>query len=192
MSSADRKEKKSHLWARHPQDWYVEPEWCSERLFEVEPFSGRIWDPACGLGRVLMGAEKAGHEVFGSDIARRSDYCDLHLQFERIDRPYGRNIASNPPFGMAEDFLRLALIYADGKVALLLPLTWLSGKQRSRMLETTPLRRVYVLAPRPSMPPGPVVVAGEKPGGGTKDFAWFIWEKGFHGAPEISFLRRED
>jgi hypothetical protein len=45
------RKRKSHLRDRDPNDFYVEPEWCSMRLFEVERFEGRTIDPACGLGR---------------------------------------------------------------------------------------------------------------------------------------------
>jgi len=33
-------------------------------------------------------------------------------------------------------------------------------------LQGTPLRRISLLTPRPSMPPGHIIAAGSKPGGG--------------------------
>lgn len=30
--------RNSHVFARDPHDWYLEPRWCSERLFDVEEF----------------------------------------------------------------------------------------------------------------------------------------------------------
>jgi hypothetical protein len=47
---------------------------------------------------------------------------------------------------------------------MLLPATWLQGDKRSRWLETTALARVLFITPRPSMPPGAAVMAGQKPG----------------------------
>jgi hypothetical protein len=44
----------AHIWARNSHDWYVEPTWCSERLFQVEPFVGAIWEPACGPLEVFI------------------------------------------------------------------------------------------------------------------------------------------
>ena len=38
------------------------------------------------------------------------------------------------------------------------------------------------------MPPGKVIEAGVKAGNGTKDFAWFVWKKGYGGEPEIKFM----
>jgi hypothetical protein len=43
-----------------------------------------------------------------------------------------------------------------------------------------PLYREYRVGPRPSMPPGRVIVAGEKPGTETSEFSWFVWLKGEH------------
>lgn len=175
--------KESHLWDRHPDDWYVEPLWCSVRLFEEEKFDGSIWDPACGLGRILQAAKQAGYGVIGTDKVKRSDDCDEEICFDDVYLPPARNIVSNPPFGIAEAFLKKALQSTDGKIAFLLPLSWMTGKARTQMIEQTPLYRIYVL--------GPVIEAGEKPGGGTKDFAWFVWLQGYKGDPQIKFLRRD-
>jgi len=171
------RKRESHLWRRDPLDWYVEPEWCSERLFEMEKFEGPIWDPAAGTGRIAHSAEKAGYKAHATDIDSRT-YAPHVLQLDfwsMPDRAYPINIVSNPPFSLAEKFAQIALRVAQRKVVLLLPANWVQGDKRSRWLETTPLRRVLFLTPRPSMPPGAVVVSGGKPGNGTTDYAWFIW-----------------
>lgn len=186
------RKRDSHLWTRDPNDWYIEPEWCSERLFEMESFDGSICDPCAGIGRIVASALVAGLAAYGSDIKPRSELVAGPFDFmaysaERMSAP---NIVSNPPFSRAEEFTKLALQVARSKVALLLPANWVQGDKRSRWLETTPLRRVLFLTPRPSMPPGAVVVSGEKPGNGTTDYAWFIWEHGYAGKPEIGWCRR--
>jgi hypothetical protein len=127
--------------------------------------------------------------VLASDIADRG--CGAKLaDFMATQWLAADNIVSNPPFGIAEAFVKHALDVTNRKVAMLLPSIWVQGDERSRWLETTPLRRIYFITPRPSMPPGPVIVAGEKPGNGTKDFAWFVWERGYEGRPEVRWLRR--
>lgn len=45
---------------------------------------------------------------------------------------------------------------------------------------------------RPSMPPGPVIQAGVAPGGGTKDFAFYVWRIGHQGPPIVGWLRKGD
>ena len=195
------RQTQSKLWARAENDWYVEPSWCDERLFAVETFEGSIYDPACGMGRIVLAARAAGLDAHGSDIVSRSDVCEREADFLDWRWPMGarvENIISNPPFALCDDrrarthpFVDLALKRANRKVALLLPSNWVQGASRSRWLATTPLRRVLFLTPRPSMPPGQVIAAGGKPGNGTTDYAWFIWLKGFDGRPELGWLHRD-
>ena len=199
------KAKKSHLWARHPDDWYCEDQWISERLFASGAFADcrTILDPACGMGRIVDAAARAGYQAAGSDIVPRwrehgrlgvylvADF--LHCSWSEITRPNWKRpdaIVSNPPFKHAEAFVRLALNRARYTVAMILPTTWRCGDERSRWLETTPLAEVLDITPRPSMPPGPVILAGEKPGGGTKDFSVFIWRKGHEGRHVGGWLRK--
>jgi hypothetical protein len=195
MTSARKKlrgplrKKKSHLWDRHPQDFYVEPRWCSARLFAVERFDGLICDPACGTGRIIKSALDAGYPTCSSDLVARSQFCPEPLDF-LATRDSMTNIVSNPPFGIAEKFVAHALRLAERKVAMLLPAAWVQGDRRSRWLESTPLRCVYFIAPRPSMPPGPAILAGQKPGNGTTDYAWFVWSQGYEDEPKIKWLRR--
>lgn len=183
----------AHLWARHPDDWYVEESWVDRRLFEDEPFEGSISDPACGLGRIVEAARAAGYnDIRGEDKVRRSMFCDRVVDFLSDEPPDQRpdNICCNPPFGSAREFVIRARKIARRKVAMILPLSWISGDRRSRWLERTCPRRVLIITPRPSMPPGPVILAGLKARGGRTDFAWYIWEKNYVGEPSFGWLRR--
>lgn len=181
--------KNAHLWARHPEDWYVEPFWVSQRLFEVESFVGGIIDPSCGSGRIVYAAANFGYSAFGADIVSRSGACSHVADFRMCK--HAHNIVSNPPFGVADEFARHMLQISEHKVALLLPTKWMNSAKRGAWLETTPLATVWLLAPRPSMPPGPVIEAGEKPGNGTVDYCWMVWDKTHTGAPVIRWLRRD-
>lgn len=198
------RKRESHLWTRDKADWYVEPDWCSARLFEQERFEGIVVDPACGGGNIVRSARGAGLLSIGSDIVRRSQYCTAEADF--LDPAWARivgvagveNIVSNPPFGLCDDrrskthpFVERAIAVATRKVALLLPANWVQGAQRSKWLDQSPLRKVLFIVPRPSMPPGTALAAGMKPGNGTTDYAWFIWLRGYDGAPEIGWLRRD-
>jgi hypothetical protein len=59
LNAGIEKQRNSHIWKRHADDRYVEPEWCTTALFGVEGFGGLIWDPACGIGSVLKAARAA-------------------------------------------------------------------------------------------------------------------------------------
>jgi hypothetical protein len=185
------RKRESSLWAREANDWYCEPEWCSLRLFQEEKFIGSIYDPAAGRGTIVISAVKNGLLGIGSDLVDRGWDSTL-TPHDFLESEHKRdNIVCNPPFGIAEKFLARALDLARGKVAFLLPANWVQGDKRSRMLATTPLRRVWFITPRPSMPPGHVLEAGGKPGNGTTDYAWFVWLQGYDGAPEVRCLRRD-
>ena len=185
ISESVKRERKSHVWARSDDDWYVEPEWVSERLFQAEPFEGDVWDPCCGTGRIVQAACAAGHRSYGSDIARRAPAYGV-LDFFRLKTPRD-NVVCNPPFDIARQFAEHAVRLARGKVAIVFPTARLNA---ARWLQDMPLRRVWLLTPRPSMPPGSVIMAGEKPGGGKMDFCWLVFGPGT-GAPEIRWLHRD-
>ena len=181
----------AHIWAKDKLGFYIEPQWCSERLFAVEKFAGNIWDPACGLGRIIEAARAAGHTTCATDIVDRGykHFYDC-VDFLRCDRPRANNIICNPPFNICDQFVRHALILTNGtgKVAMI----WLTRRlNAARWLANTPLARIYLLTPRPSMPPGEVILRGEKPGGGTQDFCWLVFSHRHKGPPTVQWLYRD-
>lgn len=191
--AAGRRQKQAHVWDREEHDHYVEPVWCTERLLEREPFSGTIWDPCCGFGHVLQACDKMSLDTVGTDIVRRSEWCSEVRNFldntARAD-----NIICNPPFKHCNTppypWVTKAIWTVRNKAALLLPLSWMTGSKRGEWLQTQPLYRVWIITPRPSMPPGRVLAAGEAAGNGTKDFAWFVFLNGYDGSPKIGWLKK--
>ena len=62
----------------------------------------------------------------------------------------------------------------------------------ARWLQDTPLRRIWLLTPRPSMPPGRMLMSGKNPSGGKTDYCWLVWQQGwFYNRAEIGWLHRE-
>lgn len=183
------KQLKAHVWDRETNEHYVEPEWCSKRLFEEEVFQDNIWDPCCGFGRIVISAKKAGLDAGGSDLIDRGwDSTLTPHDFLSSSLIFAPNIVCNPPFNIASHFALHALHLAHRKVAMIFPTARLNA---AHWLQGTPLVRIWLMTPRPSMPPGHTITAGLKPGGGKMDYAWLVWEKGFVGTPEIKWLRRE-
>jgi hypothetical protein len=185
--------RNSHIWERDANDWYVEPRWCSIRLFEEEKFHGEIYDPNCGWGRVLRSAKDAGYAVRASDIVIRPsgdaeiDAIKYQADFRDCVNP-ADNIVSNPAFRALPNFTQLALKLARRKVAVIFPVARLNA---ATWLMDAPLRRVWLVSPRPPMPPGSYLEAGHKPGGGRVDFCWLIFEHGYSGEAETRWLRRD-
>lgn len=177
----------SHIWQREQHEHYVEPEWCSKRLFEAERFEEAIWDPACGFGRIPDAAKAAGYKAIATDIEPRGYQMDYTCNFFASDE-HCFNIVSNPPFDKFERFATHALSLASNKVAMI----WLVRTlPAARWLRQTPLARILLLTPRPSMPPGHTILAGEKPAGGKQDFCWLIWDKAHTGPATIGWLHRD-
>jgi hypothetical protein len=185
------KARASHVWNRHEDDWYVEPSWVSERLFDVEVFTGTLWDPAVGMGRILAAAWQRGLPVqtIGTDIVDR-EYHGRYLDFlsTDVEGMTADNIVTNPPFNLAKPFVLRALELARHKVATIFPTARLNA---ARWLEGLPLARVWLLTPRPSMPPGRLVLAGEKPQGGKTDFCWLVFDRKQVGGVTLRWLHRD-
>jgi hypothetical protein len=184
--------RNSHIWERDANDFYVEPQWCSIRLYEEEEFQGEVWDPCCGWGRIVRSAIDAGYAVRASDIVIRPsgdaavDKLKFRVDFRDCAGP-AVNIVCNPPYRVLPTFTQLALKQARRKVAVIFPVARLNA---AGWLANAPLRRIWLMSPRPPMPPGWYLEAGHKPVGGRVDFCWLIFEHGYCGEAEVRWLRR--
>lgn len=183
-----RRPENSHIWQREEHEHYVEPEWCSKRLFEVESFTGPIFDPCCGFGHILKSARAADMDTWAADVVNRG-YPGTKVEDFFTTQNNPADIVSNPPFDLFKPFALRALEVCYEKVALI----WLVRTlPAARWLQQTPLARILLLTPRPSMPPGHTITAGEKPGGGKQDFCWLIWDKAHSGPASIGWLHRDE
>jgi hypothetical protein len=187
LPAKGKRPRRSHIFDRDDHDFYVEPAWCSERLFAVEPFVGLIWDPAAGSGTIPRAARAAGLSNFASDIANhgcgpRQDFLIASAPAEAFD------VVTNPPFRLARAFIERAVALGARKTAVIFPTARLNA---ARWLEPLPLAKIYLLTPRPSMPPGEVIARGERPGGGRMDFAWLVFNHSHSGPPELRWLHRD-
>lgn len=189
----NRRERASYIWHRDQHEHYVEPGWTSRRLFDVERFDGPICDPCCGFGNVLDSAAAAGHPTVGYDVVDRgSRHFDAPRDFLTTSSPRA-NIITNPPFDRFDAFALHALALAERKVAMICPTRRLNAA--GKWLAKTPLYRIWMLTPRPSMPPGTeyarLQAFGKEASGGTVDYCWLVWLRGFEGKPTIEWLHRD-
>lgn len=180
----------AHAFQRDRHEHYVEPHWCDDRLFAIETFETSVWDPACGFGRIPEAANRAGLIGLGTDVVNRG-WHGQRTQFDFLQSvaPLSENIVCNPPFNIAGAFIRHA-VEMEGvkKVAMIFPTARLNA---AKWIEELPLARVWLMTPRPSMPPGHMIAGGEKPSGGKVDFCWIIFTKGRVGPADIRWLRRD-
>jgi hypothetical protein len=190
----------AHIFAKEPNGHYVEPAWCSRRLLQAAftPIKGHvIVDPACGWGTILYQARELGFAAMGSDLVDRLGDNGRKFHFRKCDflngytaPTQGRlSIICNPPFDHVEEFCRQACKIATDKVAMICLLRRLPA---AHWLAELPLSRIYFLTPRPSMPPGEWIAAGNKPGGGSQDFCWLVFDlRPLHEPVSAHWLHRD-
>lgn len=171
-------------------DYYATDPEAVQKLLTVESFNHYIWEPACGgchISKVLI---DEGFDVISTDIADRgsehqSGVADF-LKSESISL-ISRDIITNPPYKYAAEFVEHSLdISSDSvKVAMLLKLTFLEGSKRKKLFDKYPPMRIYVFRNRIDCWKN-----GEKPEKPSRAvcYAWFVWEKGFKGSPQILWI----
>jgi hypothetical protein len=175
--------------AERGADLYETPACAVRALLEVEPLSGTIWECACGPGSIVGELRAAGHCVFATDI---EDYgCPYSVGgvdfLKQIEPPKGDTdatiILTNPPYRLANRFVRHALALAPN-VVMLLPLRFLESTGRADILDGGQLARVYVFRNRLPMMHR-AGWDGRKIATGKVAYAWFIWDREHHGPATV-------
>ena len=175
---------------RAEHDYYATDPEAVEALLRVEHFNHHIYEPACGGCHISNVLIAHGHDVVSTDIVNRGAEHQTGVQDFLTYSPPEKNtrdIITNPPYKYAMEFAQHALdISAPGvKVAMFLKLTFLEGGKRKSLYDHAPPRRIYVFRSRIDCWKN-----GIKPDKPSKAvcYAWFVWEKGFIGPPEIAWL----
>jgi hypothetical protein len=167
------------------RDFYRTPAIATQALMTAEPFTGSIWEPACGDGALSKVLVALGHNVVSTDICDRG-YGRPGVDFLSQNIALAPNVITNPPFSLAAEFATKACELATEKIALLRRLGWLESQARRSMFETLPLSRVLVFSKRLPMMHRDQW-AGPKASSAVP-FAWFIFTKGHKGPASIGWL----
>ena len=123
-----------------------------------------------------------GYVVISTDVQYRG--YGTQADFFFYPKLLAPNIVTNPPFRLAQEFADRALALGCEKLALLCKLAFLEGQERGVWFPRTPLKNVYVFSERLTMTRN-----GEpQTGGGMIAFAWFVWERGYSGKPNIGWI----
>ena len=91
-------------------------------------------------------------------------------------------IVTNPPYRLAQQFVRHALTLCP-RVLMLLRLTFLESERRKDVLDDAGLIRVHVFRNRL-----PMMHRDDWTGNRVSNptaFAWYVWQRGYIGRPEI-------
>lgn len=124
---------------RQAEDYYATEPKATEWLCRLEHFDGPILEPSCGEGHMSKVLEAHGYDVTSRDIVDRG-YGDVADFLADTNTAWNGDIVTNPPYKYALDFVLKALrIIPDGKkVAMFLKLTFLEGKTRRVLFNSTP------------------------------------------------------
>jgi len=176
---------------RQPLDFYETPSAFCDAIVRVIPVrspDAMVLDAGAGSGAWGAALKQVYPDVWleGIDIDERpvpssGAYDEWHPNQDFLastQESLGTYdvILGNPPFSLAEEFVRHAhtLLAPGGVVAFLLRLNFLEGKQRGEKLwKELPLSVLHVFSSRPSFTGDGRTDASE--------YALFVWAKGHHG-----------
>lgn len=170
---------------RQRDDFYRTPARATIALLSVERFEGPIWECACGDGAISEVLKSAGHETVDTDLVDRG-YGRARIDFLMETTLIAPNIVTNPPFKLADEFVRHALDLGARKVAIFQRTAFLSGTRRYQTLyRLNPPARVWQFSSRLTLWRGD---AAPPLNGGTVDYAWFVWDCGTKLPPVLGWL----
>lgn len=142
-------------WERKPADLYPTPVDATEALIPMlkamkrpdgKPIK-RIWEPACGDGRLARVLEWHGFEVISTDLREYPGYGIGGLDFLNEDplKKWGWDLGeidaviTNPPFSLAEEFIRHARKITPNVIMLLKQTYWnVKGRGEGLWVDETP------------------------------------------------------
>ena len=194
MSSARPGSRNRASKWRGPHDFYPTPPEAVTPFLDAHGYDGAnymIWEPACGDGAISKILAARGYDVVSTDIRPRG-IGEVH-DFLRDPPIYGapnHPIVTNPPFHLADAFVRCALAINPPEFAFLLRTKYLEGAKRyETIFAERPPAVIYQFIERIKFYSGDAP-RDAQPGWNTEAFAWFVWERGFQGDPVVKWIHR--
>lgn len=172
---------------REENDFYATEPKAIELLLEKETFNNTVWECACGEGHLSKVLESKGHKVISSDLIDRG-YGKGGIDFLKHDfKTFNGDIITNPPYKFATEFVYKAMdiLQENRKLAMFLKIQFLESKERRKLFEKHPPKKIYVASSRLKC-----AIKGDFANvkSSAVCYAWFIWEKGYKGLPTIDWI----
>lgn len=185
------KEKAKKRQLRQYQNYYATHPSVTQDLLRVETFNNKVLEPFCGGGTMADVIKQNGYDVEAYDLVDRG-YGKVG-DFFKVDYPKGVfDIISNPPYNDSlTEIIKRCLSLSKNKVALLLTLNYLTGKERyNEIFSINPPCRIYVYTQRIDIARNGDFEKYAGLGSPTNmtNYAWFIWEKGYKGETELRWI----
>jgi hypothetical protein len=172
----------NNLGQRKPGDFYETPYSMTQQLLDHHSFDIQktILEPAKGGGAIEKVLRRNGFSQVVS--------YDKEVDFLKETRTFHQAI-TNPPFSIASEFIKKAKEVIENQFAMLLPLSYLHGKQRLEEIYRDtgfPLAYVYVFCRYPML--GDPLREDGKYKTGMMVYAWYVWNKNHIGNPIIHWI----
>ncbi|MHB0769847.1 class I SAM-dependent methyltransferase [Bradyrhizobium sp. 1.29L] len=172
-------------------DNFPTPPWATRALMEhviadAGPFRKlSCLEPACGAGHMARPLKEYFGKVKASDIhaygyGSVADFLSAPIQAGSVDW-----VITNPPFRLAEDFIKRARIVARHGVAILARTVFLESVGRYReIFEQSPPAKFAQFTERVPMVKGRLDAKASTATG----YAWIVWEKREAEAPRLMWV----
>lgn len=181
------REKAQKRSQRQPDNFYATHPSVPRDLLRLEQFHDTILEPFCGTGEISNAIKEFGYEVDSYDLRDRG--FGAIGEFFGTDYPKDYyDIITNPPYDshLTNRIILRCIDLCVGKVAMLLPIDYLSGNTRhEEVFKNYPPKTVYVYVNR-------IQIA--KDGDFTQNvgnkvvYAWYVWQKGYKGKTELKWI----
>jgi methylase of polypeptide subunit release factors len=166
---------------RKPLDRYETPTWVTECLVPHVPADRvkTICDPCCGSGKILD-VFRGPYKVVGYDLSWGKDFLE-------DDRDYDA-IITNPPYNIAEDFVRHAIRHA-GYVAMLLRTDYDHAFGRHDLFIHPKFSKQIKLWKRIVWEGMEINAKTGKKAAPSYSHTWFIWDSKHKGDATVAYAR---
>ena len=175
---------------REKHDYYATPPTAIHKVMptfkDIVKLNTNVWECACGEGHISRVLQEYGFNVKSSDLIDRG-FGEVQ-DFLTCTTTFNGDIVTNPPFKLADNFIRhaMTLLEKDGNKAIfLLKVQFLESKQRKSLFEEMPFKYLIVNSERQLCAKNGEF---EKYTSTAQCYCWFIFEKGYEGLPQILWV----
>jgi hypothetical protein len=166
-------------YKRQKLDRYQTPPWVTEALIPHLRLKPGSWinEPAAGTGQMVKALQMADFRVIASDIVKGRDFL-------KTASSQCAAVITNPPYGLADEFIQHALELMkpnSGLVAMLLRTDFDHAKQRASLFRLNPKFCKKVILTRR------IRWFAKSTGSPSFNHAWFIWDWKHKGPPTLVY-----
>lgn len=166
---------------RPEDDFYPTPDYAVRALFKYINIPDNVycWEPSCGKGNISKFLPQ--ERTLSTDLIKRN-YGIGGIDFLKVKQsPFGDKpfwIITNPPYNIADDYVRHAFKLGAEKIILLLRYAYCEGSRRSDIMDSGRVEKVFLFKERVTMFPDNIPEEEIKKRGSSQyPHAWFIFNK---------------